>query len=314
MEFVVPIVLVILGLGAAFLALGGLVRLGRERPEYWLLGLGVHSRLGASTVLAVALLLLFLAWSSWRQDSLIRGLRPELEGAREEARDRSARLEVATRSLQDLQAQVQKLTERKQEFQRIAGRRRTELAAQAKSLEAALQGQQQAAAGFRESLAELSRLLEALQRQKESAVQDSIQLKQELRSTESRLDLARQSQEELRGSLSRLSAEKQNESKSLQEEIRKLKASLSDQQRRTGLLREGLVSREAHDWSLEQEIEKLANLISGEPEASFSRQTDIARTLQRIHELLREGAALAQQAKAAETRLRGPRTVSADSN
>lgn len=314
MEIVAPIVLVLLGLGALYLALGGLVRLGKERTEFWLFGLGVHSRLGALTLLAVAPALLFLAYSFWQQGSLIRGLRPELEGAQEEAKDRLARLEVASRSLQDLETQVRQLTEQKQEYQRIAGRRRTELGAQAKSLEAALQGQQQAAAGFRESLAELNRLLEALQRQKEAAVQDSLQLKQELRSAESRLDLVRQSQEELRGTLSRLTAEKQNESKSLQQEIRKLKASLSDQQRRTGLLREGLISREAHDWSLEQEIEKLANLVSGEPEASFSRQTDIARTLQRIHELLREGAALAQQAKAAETRLRRPRTVSADSD
>ena len=314
MEIMAPIVLVLLGLGALYLASGGLVRLGRERPEFRLFGLGVHSRWGALTVLAAALALLFVAWSSWRQDSLIRGLQPELEGAREEAGDRLARLEAATRSLQDLQAQVQQLTEQKQQYQRIAGHRRAELAAQAKSLEAVLQGQQQAAAGFRESLAELNRLLEALQRQKEAAVQDSLRLKQELRSAESRLDLARQSQEELKETLSRLTAEKQNQSKSLRQEIRKLKASLSDQQRRTGLLREGLVSREAHDWSLEQEIEKLANLVSGEPEASFSRQTDVARTLQRIHELLREGAALAQQAKAAETRPRGPRTVSADSN
>lgn len=314
MEIVVPIVMVLLGLGAAYLALGGLVRLGKERPEFRLFGLGVHSRLGGLAVLAVALALLFLAHSSWQQGSLIRGLQPELQGAREEAKDRLVRLEAATRSLQDLQVQVQQLTEQKQEYRRIAGRRRTELAAQAKSLEAALQGQEQAAAGFQESLAELNRLLEALQRQKEAAVQDSLQLKQELRSAESRLDLARQGQEELKGTLSRLTTEKQSESKSLREEIRKLKASLSDQQRRTSLLREGLVSREAHDWSLEQEIERLANLISGEPEASFSRQTDIARTLQRIHELLREGAALAQQAKAAETRRRRPRTVSADSD
>lgn len=314
MEIVVPIILVLLGLGAACLALGGLVRLGKERPEFRLFGLGLHSRFGALTVLAAALALLFVAYSFWQQGSLIRGLQPELEGAQGEAEDRLARLEVAARSLQDLQAQVQQLSEQKREYQRIARHRRTELAAQARSLEAALHGQQQAAAGFRESMAELNRLLEALQRQKEAALQDSLRLKQELRSAESRLALARQNQEELGGTLSRLTAEKQNESKSLQEEIRKLKASLSDQQRRAGLLREGLVSREAHDWSLEQEIEKLANLISGEPEASFSRQTDIARTLQRIHELLREGSALAQQAKAAETRLRRPRTVSADSN
>lgn len=314
MEIVVPIVLVLLGLGVSYLALGGLVRLGKERPEFWLFGLGVRSRFGALKVLLVALVLLSLAYSFWWQGSLIRELQPELEGALEETRDRSVRLAAVTRSLQDLRAQVRRLSEQKQRYQRIAGRRQTELAAQAKSLEAALHGQQQAAAGFQERLAELKRLLEALQRQKEAAVQDSLQLKQELRSAESRLALARQRQEELRGTLSRLTADKENESKNLQEEIRKLKASLSDQRRRTGLLREGLVSRESHDWSLEQEIEKLANLISGEPEASFSRQTDIARTLQRIHELLREGAALAQQAKAAETLRSRPRTVSADSN
>jgi chromosome segregation ATPase len=314
MEIVVPIVLVLLGLGVSCLALGGLVRLGRDRPEFWLLGLGVRSRFAALTVLLVALVLLSLAYSSWRQDGLIRELQPELEGALGEVRDRSIRLEATTRSLQDLKAQVRQLTEQRQSYQRIAGRRQTELAAQAKSLQAALQGQQQAAAGFQESLAESKRLLEALQRQKEAAVQDSLQLKQELRSAESRLALSRRSQEELRGTLSRLTAEKQDESTTLQEEIRKLEASLSDQRRRAGLLREGLVSREAHDWSLEQEIEKLDNLISGEPEASFTRQTDIARTLQRIHELLREGAALAQQAKAAETRPRRARTVSADSN
>ena len=314
MEIVVPIVLLLLGLGAAHLALSGLIRLGKEKPEFWLFGLGVRSRFGALKVLVVALALLFLAYSFWQQGSLIRELRPELAGAQKEAKARSARLEVATRSLQDLKDQVQRLNEQKQEYQRIAGRRQTELAAQTKGRQAALRRQQQAAAGFKESLTELDRLLEILQQQKEAAVQDTHQVKRELRSVESRLALSRQGQDELRTALSRLTAEKQDELKDLREEIEKLKSSFRDEKRRTDLLRQGLISREANDWSLEQEIEKLANLISDEPDASFSRQTEIARTLQRIHELLRQGTALAQQAKAAETRLRGPRTVSADSN
>ena len=314
MEIVVPIVLLLLGLGAAHLALSGLIRLGKEKPEFWLFGLGVRSRFGALKVLVVALALLFLAYSFWQQGSLIGELQPELAGAQEEAKARSARLEVATRSLQDLKDQVQRLNEQKQEYQRLAGRRQTELAAQTKGRQAALRRQQQAAAGFKESLTELDRLLEILQQQKEAAVQDTHQVKRELRSVESRLALSRQGQDELRTALSRLTAEKQDELKDLREEIEKLKSSFRDEKRRTDLLRQGLVSREANDWSLEQEIEKLANLISDEPDASFSRQTEIARTLQRIHELLRQGTALAQQAKAAETRLRGPRTVSADSN
>ena len=314
MEIVVPIVLLLLGLGAAYLALVGLIRLGKEKPEFWLFGLGVRSRFGALKVLVVALALLFLAYSFWQQGSLIRGLQPELAGAQEEAKARLARLEVATRSLLDLQDQAHRLNEQKQEYQRLAGRRQTELAAQAKALQAALRGQQQASAGFKESLTDLDRLLETLQEQKEAAVQDTYQVKRELRSAESRLALSRQAQEELRTALSRLTAEKQDELKDLREETEKLKSSFRQEKRRTDLLRQGLVSRETNDWSLEQEIEKLANLISDEPDASFSRQTEIARTLQRIHELLRQGTALAQQAKAAETRLRGPRTVSADSN
>ncbi len=314
MEIVVPIVLLLLGLGAAYLALVGLIRLGKEKPEFWLFGLGVRSRFGALKVLVVALALLFLAYSFWQQGSLIRGLQPELAGAQEEAKARLARLEVATRSLLDLQDQAHRLNEQKQEYQRLAGRRQTELAAQAKALQAALRRQQQASAGFKESLTDLDRLLETLQEQKEAAVQDTHQVKRELRSAESRLALSRQAQEELRTALSRLTAEKQDELKDLREETEKLKSSFRQEKRRTDLLRQGLVSRETNDWSLEQEIEKLANLISDEPDASFSRQTEIARTLQRIHELLRQGTALAQQAKAAETRLRGPRTVSADSN
>ena len=314
MEIVVPIVLLLLGLGAAYLALVGLIRLGKEKPEFWLFGLGVRSRFGALKVLVVAVALLFLAYSFWQQGSLIRGLQPELAGAQEEAKARLARLEVATRSLLDLQDQAHRLNEQKQEYQRLAGRRQTELAAQAKALQAALRRQQQASAGFKESLTDLDRLLETLQEQKEAAVQDTHQVKRELRSAESRLALSRQAQEELRTALSRLTAEKQDELKDLREETEKLKSSFRQQKQRTDLLRQGLVSRETNDWSLEQEIEKLANLISDEPDASFSRQTEIARTLQRIHELLRQGTALAQQAKAAETRLRGPRTVSADSN
>jgi chromosome segregation ATPase len=314
MEIVVPMVLLLLGLGAVHLALGGLIRLGKERPEFWLLGLGVRSRFGALKVLVVAVAMLFLAYSFRQQGSLIRILRPELAGAQAEAKTQLARLEIAFQSIQDLKAQADQLRERNQDYQRIVSRRDNELAEQARSLQAALSQQQQETAGFKETLDSLNRILETLQQEKEQAVQDSRQVRQELRSAESKLTLAQRNQENLRTKLSRLTAQNEEESKGLRNEIEKFKAYYRDEKRRTGLLRHGLVSREANDWSLEQEIEKLANLISDQPDASFSRQTDIARTLQRIHELLREGTALAQQAKAAETRLRSSATVSKDSN
>ncbi len=314
MEIVAPIVLLLLGLGAAHLALGGLIRLGKEKPEFWLLGLGVRTRFGALKVLVVALAMLFLAYSFRQQGSLIRVLQPELVGAQEEARTQLARLEVASRSIQDLQTEVHRLRKQNQNYQRMVGRRENELDEQARSLQAALSQQQQEGAGFKESLARLNRMLETLQQEKERAVQDSRQVHRKLQSAESALALAQGNQENLKTELSQLTARKEQEAKGLREEIEKFKAYYRDEKRRTGLLRHGLVSREANDWSLEQEIEKLANLISDQPDVSFSRQTDIARTLQRIHELIREGTALAQQAKAAETRLRSAETAPKDSN
>ena len=47
--------------------------------------------------------------------------------------------------------------------------------------------------------------------------------------------------------------------------------------------------REANDWALEQEIQRLANLLSDQPEVNTPRQTDIARSLQKINQVLREG-------------------------
>ena len=61
MERLAPYLLLLVGLGAAYLGVGGLVRLRPERPEFWLFGLGVRSRAGAGKVLVVAALLLLIA-------------------------------------------------------------------------------------------------------------------------------------------------------------------------------------------------------------------------------------------------------------
>ena len=70
MDKLVPILLLALGLGAAHLGIGGLVRLRPDRPEFWVFGLGVRTKLGAIKVLIVALALCFLAYSFHKKGSI----------------------------------------------------------------------------------------------------------------------------------------------------------------------------------------------------------------------------------------------------
>ena len=51
MERLAPYLLLLVGMGTAYLAIGGLVRLRPERPEFWLFGMGVRSRAGAGRYL-----------------------------------------------------------------------------------------------------------------------------------------------------------------------------------------------------------------------------------------------------------------------
>jgi hypothetical protein len=91
MERLAPYLLLLMGMGAAYLAIGGLARLRPERPEFWLFGLGVRSRAGAGKVLVVAVLLLLLGYSVLRRGSIQRVLDPsqpvndeELESQRQQ--------------------------------------------------------------------------------------------------------------------------------------------------------------------------------------------------------------------------------------
>ena len=76
MERLAPYLLLLIGMGAAYLAVGGLVRLRPERPEFWLFGMGVRSRAGAGKVLVVAVLSWLLGYSALRRGSIQRVLDP----------------------------------------------------------------------------------------------------------------------------------------------------------------------------------------------------------------------------------------------
>ena len=80
MERLGPYLLLLMGMGAAYLAIGG-VPPPPERPEFWLFGLGVRSRAGAGKVLVVAVLMLLLGYSALRRGSIQRVLDPSQPAA-----------------------------------------------------------------------------------------------------------------------------------------------------------------------------------------------------------------------------------------
>lgn len=305
MEHLVPIVLLVLGLGAVYLGLGSLIRFGQGKFDYWLFGLRVRSRFGAVKVLLLAVALVGLSYFSHRQGSMVRMLKPELMNVKEDAKTKLTKLVMTSKSIKDLQAQIQLLILKDQECQRITNRQQTNLSNQldrTEKLKVVLNRQQGAAENIEKRLTSMKGLLEALRREKED-VEKMFQEKQErLQLVESQLGSSQREQEPLKTKITSLTAEKESESKKLIEEIEKLKLRYQGEKERAGFLRYGMRSREVNDWSLEQEIERLSNLITNQPDITFSRQTDIARVLQKIHDILREGIALTQRAKAAEIR------------
>ena len=85
---------------------------------------------------------------------------------------------------------------------------------------------------------------------------------------ESQMDVLKNEKASLALKLEAASKASESENSRLKEENGKLKAQYREQDRRARLLRQGLVLREANDWALEQEIQRLANLLSDQPEVN----------------------------------------------
>ena len=105
----------------------------------------------------------------------------------------------------------------------------------------------------------------------------------------------------LEGKLSQESSQNEAELKRLREENGKLKNLNRDAERRNNLLRQGLSLRETNDWQLEQEIQRLANLLASQPEANIPAQSEISRALLRVQQKLREGSAITKQTKTVDS-------------
>jgi len=304
MERLAPYLLLLVGIGAAYLAVGGLVRLRPERPEFWLFGMGVRSRAGAGKVLVVAALLLLLGYSALRRGSIQRVLDFSQPVSDEQLESQRLQLIQVNQQLEETKNQMAALSREKEACQQIVSRQGLGLANTgdaAAELRVSLSLRQREIGTLQSSLAKANDELASIRSDNDRLVQSSNSAKEQMEKLESQMDVLKNEKTSLALKLEAASKASESENSRLKEENGKLKAQYRDQDRRARLLRQGLVLREANDWALEQEIQRLANLLSDQPEVNTPRQTDIARSLQKINQVLREGQGLTKQAKVADS-------------
>jgi hypothetical protein len=305
MDTLVPLLLLILGLGAAHLGVGGLLRAGKGGQQFWLFGLGVRTKFGAVKVLIVAASLCLLAYAIYRQGTLTRILEPPRKPLDDSAALQARQLEDTNRQIDALKAQLDEISREKERCQEIVSKQGSGLASKndlAAELRASLSLRQREVATLQSTLLKAQSDLAALSNEHERSVQSAGQNTERIGQLESQLDVLRNEKVSLSAKLDNAAKANETELERLKDENAKLKALYKGEDRRAGLLRQGLVLREANDWALEQEIQRLANLISDQPDVSSPRQTDISRSLQRINQVLREGQSLTKQAKIADNR------------
>jgi chromosome segregation ATPase len=308
MDRLVPLVLLIFGLGAAYLGIRGLLRSGNASPEFWLFGLGVRTKFGAIKVLFVAAALCLLAYSIFRRGTVDRILDLDEPASKGQLELKASQLEEANKRMEDYKSQVASLLREKESCQEIVSKQGLGLASRddvAAELRASLNMRQREIANLQATLTRTQGQLETLRSEQAQITQSSERANEKMRQLESQIDVLQNEKVSLTAKLddSKLG---EGERRRLTEENAKLKTLSKDQDRRAQLLRQGLVSREANDWALEQEIQRLANLLSDQPEVNMPRQTDIAHSLQKINQMLREGQALTKQAKIADRKPSDP--------
>jgi len=303
-ERLAPYVLLLLATGAAYLAIAALVRLRPEHPEFWLLGVGVRSRAGASRVLVAALLLLALGYSLLRRHVVDLAFNPSQPARDEQLESQQQQLARASQQIAECQDQMAALTRQKEACQQIVSRQELGMAKTgdvAAELRASLNLRHRDIGALQSTLIEAKSQLAALRNENERLTQVADLSKEQLGQLDSQLEVLKNEKTSLALKLEAASKASESENARLKEENSKLKTQYRDQDRRARLLRQGLVLREANDWALEQEIQRLANLLSDQPEVNTPRQTDISRSLQRINQVLREGQGLTKQAKIADS-------------
>ncbi|MEW5975856.1 MAG: hypothetical protein AB1898_08635 [Acidobacteriota bacterium] len=304
MDWLVPLALLALGLGAAHLALKGLVKL-KNQQEVWLFGLGVRSRPGAVKVLIVAIALLVLGYSVYRRGNLRRVLVPEPDEIQSRTAVIEQRLAESQSSIQQLRSQLEELGRENQTCQEVVSKQGLGLANRNDTvgeLRASLVAKQRDLISLQDTLNQTKQELNRLQSEQSELSQTQVQTLAKMGKLESEVSSLLEEKSALMAKLDKAGAQSSLELRRLKEELGRWKSQYRDEERRAALLRQGLALREANDWTLDQEIQRLANLISDQPDVSPSRQTDITRAIQRVNQVLREGVAITKQAKAIDVK------------
>jgi len=256
-------------------------------------------------VLVVALALMFLAYSFHKKGNFTRILAPESGPTQAQYDDLTSQFQEAQKSIESYKNQLDLLNREKEACQNIVSRQGLGLANKNDAMgemRTSLGSRQREVAELQESLRQVQEQLGLLKNENQQTVEAYNQSKEKIQQLEGQLDVLQNEKVSLKLKQEQLSTESEAELKRARDETSRFKSLYRDEEHRASLLRQGLVLREANDWTLEQEIQRLANLIADQPDVSSARQTDISRALHRINQVLREGTVLTKQAKAADTK------------
>jgi len=305
MEKTLLIFLIVLGILFVCLGLGEMIRSRKQPREFWLLGLGVRSKVGAWCMVLIAAAFFGLAYSFHKTEALHHLLRSAVAPKNVDLSAYTQVLEQNRKELETLKVQVDTLAGEKEDCQNIVRRQGLGLADKndvSAELKASLNLRQKEISTLTKTLGETRQKLEILQSDYQKFRQDDELTIAKLQELDSKVALIQNEKMALQKKLDSTLKASDSELKRLKEENLKSRALYLDQERRSELLRQGLLLHERNDWALEQEVQRLSTLISSQLDVNSPRQTDIARSLQRIQQVLRDGQVVTKQTKAADAK------------
>jgi len=305
MEKTLLIFLIVLGILFVCLGLGEMIRSRKQPREFWLLGLGVRSKVGAWCMVLIAAAFFGLAYSFHKTEALHHLLRSAVAPKNVDLSAYTQVLEQNRKELETLKVQVDTLAGEKEDCQNIVRRQGLGLADKndvSAELKASLNLRQKEISTLTKTLGETRQKLEILQSDYQKFRQDDELTIAKLQELDSNVALIQNEKMALQKKLDSTLKASDSELKRLKEENLKSRALYLDQERRSELLRQGLLLHERNDWALEQEVQRLSTLISSQQDVNSPRQTDIARSLQRIQQVLRDGQVVTKQTKAADAK------------
>jgi chromosome segregation ATPase len=303
MEKTLLFFLIILGILFLCLGLGEMIRSRKQPREFWILGLGVRSKAGAWCMVLIAGAFFGLAYSFHKMEALHHLLRSAGITKNVDLSEYIQVLEQNRKELERLKVQSDTLAREKEDCQGIVRRQGLGLASKndvAAELKASLSQRQKEISGLTKTSGEARQKLELLQNDYEKLRLDDEQTIAKLQELDSKVSLIQTEKMALQQKLDGSLKTSDTELKRLKEENMKSRALYKDQERRSDLLRQGLLLHERNDWTLEQEVQRLSTLISSQLDVNSPHQTDIARSIQRIQQVLRDGQVVTKQTKATD--------------